>query len=200
MRFIQPVAGICIEQMERLITMMSGDWRRLGFTLIEMLVVIAIIAVLAGLIASVAMRSTRTAARTACMNNLKQIGAGLNIYLQQSDYRLPFCTMKPSAPPAGEEGLPGIADTLLSACGGDRQIFRCPEDPDQNYFKAEGCSYEWQSALNINGKPVNPQTLKLLGHERFILMDYDNFHETSGTDGSAKNYLYADGKVTERAQ
>lgn len=168
------------------------------FTLIEMLVVIAIIAALAALIAGVSLRASASATRTSCQNNLRQIGAGLNIYVQKNSFHLPCCTMKPSAPPTGEEGLPGIADTLLDSCGSDRQIFRCPADPDQKYFKLESSSYEWQSALNINGKTLDPKTLKLLGHDRFVLMDYDNFHSESGT--SAKNYLYPSGRVTDKAE
>jgi len=172
--------------------------RKRGFTLIELLVVIAIIGVLAALIAGVALHATASATRTSCLNGLRQIGAGLNIYVQKNDYHLPSCTMRPSAPPADEVGLPGIAETLLDSCGGDRQLFRCPADPDQKYFKLEGSSYEWQSSLLINGKLLDPKKLKLLGYDRFVLMDYDNFHEEGG--GSAKNYLYPSGHVTDKVE
>lgn len=171
------------------------------FTLMEMLVVIAIIGVLAALITGAAMYASSSATRTACVNSLRQIGAGLNIYVQGNGFRLPYCTMKPSAPPAGEEGLPGIAPTLLSACGGQQQIFLCPADSDQKYFKQEGSSFEWQTVLNINGKMLDKQTLKLLGHDRYVLMDYDNFHAEKGDTGkSGKNYLYPDGRVTDKVE
>ena len=54
--------------------------RRSGFTLIEMLVVIAIIAVLAAILFPVFGRARENARRTVCLANLQQIGAAIAIY------------------------------------------------------------------------------------------------------------------------
>jgi prepilin-type N-terminal cleavage/methylation domain-containing protein/prepilin-type processing-associated H-X9-DG protein len=67
-----------------------------GFTLVELLVVIAIIGVLVSLLLPAIQSSREAARRTRCLNNLRQLGIGLN------DYR----TNRGSFPPGGIEPRP----------------------------------------------------------------------------------------------
>jgi len=62
---------------------------RKGFTLIELLVVIAIIAILAAILFPVFARAREKARQTSCLSNMKQIGLGLMMYVQDYDEMMP---------------------------------------------------------------------------------------------------------------
>jgi prepilin-type N-terminal cleavage/methylation domain-containing protein/prepilin-type processing-associated H-X9-DG protein len=62
----------------------SGRGSRLGFTLIEMLVVIAIIAVLTALLVPAVMAARKAAMTAECQSNLRQLGAAIIQYRDQN--------------------------------------------------------------------------------------------------------------------
>jgi prepilin-type N-terminal cleavage/methylation domain-containing protein/prepilin-type processing-associated H-X9-DG protein len=62
---------------------------RRGFTLIELLVVIAIIAVLAAILFPVFAQAREKARQVSCLNNLRQLGTGMMMYVQDYDGQYP---------------------------------------------------------------------------------------------------------------
>ncbi len=64
---------------------------RKGFTLIELLVVIAIIAILAAILFPVFAKARENARKSSCQSNMKQMGIGLGMYVQDFDETLPGC-------------------------------------------------------------------------------------------------------------
>jgi prepilin-type N-terminal cleavage/methylation domain-containing protein len=58
---------------------------RQGFTMVEMLVVIAVIGILAALLLPALQHAREAGRRTVCRNNLQQIGRGLNSYASEWD-------------------------------------------------------------------------------------------------------------------
>jgi prepilin-type N-terminal cleavage/methylation domain-containing protein len=63
--------------------------RRKGFTLVELLVVVAIIVILAGILYPVFAAARRAAYNATCVSNLKQIGLAVQMYTQDYDEAFP---------------------------------------------------------------------------------------------------------------
>jgi len=83
--------------------------RQGGFTLIELIVVIAIIAILVSLVISAGVSALDRSRVTACASNLRQLGAGIMIYAGEHDGELPF------GPKAAAFGMGGNLYTSTGA-------------------------------------------------------------------------------------
>jgi prepilin-type N-terminal cleavage/methylation domain-containing protein/prepilin-type processing-associated H-X9-DG protein len=62
---------------------------RRAFTLVELLVVIAIIAILAAMLLTALASAKKKAAQTACINNLRQLGLGMKMYVDDNGDTFP---------------------------------------------------------------------------------------------------------------
>ena len=101
-----------------------------GFTLIELLVVIAIIAILASMLLPVLARAREEGRRTACKNNLRQIGLALSMYAQSWDEMFPYDPDYTGA--AGGLNTGEALGLLYPDQVNDENIFHCKSDTGAN--------------------------------------------------------------------
>lgn len=150
--------------------------RRIGFTLIELLVVIAIIAILIALLVPAVQKVRAAAARTQCVNNLKQIGLACQSF--HGTYKL-FPTVYQSLYPAPMNGgSPGINN------GGSWMAGILPYIDQDNVYKAVQANQNFQVQVYIC--PADPRRDKVYtgwGGVPYAMTDYSGI---SGVDSLSK--------------
>src|ERR1700757_2808092 len=104
-----------------------------GFTLVEMLVAIAIIVILAALLFPVISRARQKAQRTVCLNNLRQINIGVRIYSDDANDVSPSAGQGPELTNvltlySGYRELMKNDVGLNGASSPKDKIFACPAD------------------------------------------------------------------------
>jgi prepilin-type N-terminal cleavage/methylation domain-containing protein/prepilin-type processing-associated H-X9-DG protein len=150
-----------------------------GFTLTEMLVVIAIIGILAGVGYPLTRSFVAKSREATCIGNLRSLGVALQSYLQDHNDKMPNLLMGRASK---SEDVP-VLDTTLLAYLGSAEAFHCPEDKVQ--FEKTGSSYSWnhlQSNLHVSNLyffGVREDVIPLIS-------DKSSWHP-SGT-----NFLFAD--------
>ena len=100
---------------------------RSAFTLLEILVVVAIIALLSAILFPAFARARQKARDTNCLSNMKQIGLGVLQYVQDYDETWPIFYAYNSSPASGNPGHKGI-ELELQPYTKSLQIFKCPND------------------------------------------------------------------------
>lgn len=124
--------------------------RQSAFTLVELLVVVAIIAILAAILFPVFGRARENARKSSCLSNLKQIGLAFLQYTQDYDEAYPLS----SYPSDNISWTAGAAPYMKST-----QIFRCSSDtsatwnapaspPAQNYYTTSYLMNAWMAGTN----------------------------------------------------
>jgi prepilin-type N-terminal cleavage/methylation domain-containing protein/prepilin-type processing-associated H-X9-DG protein len=156
-----------------------------GFTLIELLVVIAIIAILAAILFPVFAQARERARMTGCLSNMKQIGTGLMMYVQDWDECYPRIRFRGAEYVWRNALMPYVKNMGVFACPSNPRSGLCPPDPNrktsardaETNFCAEGwtsepsrsmpisygmnsCATSWYPATDPNGKPEKVPPLR----------------------------------------
>lgn len=138
----------------------SGTGGRGGFTLVELLVVMAVIAVLVGITMPALSGSRETSRRLKCLTNLKGLGVGFAVYMNDSKDLLP--RVRPLHEPSGNTNDSSLLDVMVqylsvpapqrsdpnnpnSPFANVSEVFICPSD---KVGKDEATGFEplWRSA------------------------------------------------------
>ncbi len=136
--------------------------QNLGFTLIEILVVVAVIGILAAILFPVLARTRENARRASCQSNLRQIGLGLQQYLQDYDGTYPNVSFGSSGlgAPYQYVGAYRWMDAIYPYTKSE-QLFVCPS---ANAFKYklrtldEYGGYAYNGAYFTAATPTVPDT------------------------------------------
>lgn len=164
----------------------------MAFTLVELLVVLAIIAVLAALLLPAIARTRESGRAANCLSNLHQLGIALQLYVQDNENKLPF--MHDKSTNAAVETNGQTMDIVLSNHIVNMKVLRCPSD-NQQVFEQTASSYGWNPILNgQNADRLNILNLTDNPHEIPVMFDKEKFHIIRGPK-KAMNFLYADGHI-----
>lgn len=158
-----------------------------GFSMTELLVVLAVIGTLAGIAFPITRSFLARSREAACMDKLRGLGVALEGYLQDHQQILPELEAGRSSK---QEDLP-VLETVLLPYIGSPEAFKCPQDSTQ--YPKSGSSYLWnstQSGLHVTqlaffGIKDRPDQIPLI-------TDKEAWHP-SGT-----NFLYADRSSSNR--
>jgi prepilin-type processing-associated H-X9-DG protein len=175
-----------------------GQRRRQSFTIVELLVVMAIMALLAGLALPGMQLGIRKAQSVQCSENLRGIGSAVLAWAADNNETLPEInqTAPPGAYPSSVPGLIGV----LGNYGVMTNTLKCPTDLAQgpaSSFTQYGSSYEWNPVLDDGTEPVTtlplgPVSVTVNVSRVRVCTDFLPLHNHK------MNALYGDGHVRAR--
>lgn len=151
--------------------------KRRGFTLIELVIVIAIIIILAGILFPALLSAKRKASQVKCMSHLRQVGLAIQMYANDNDNLAPIggydtVAVAQAGQPTQQPPLPaGIRvqwqDILLStAYLRSADVLICPTAPAADNPYAYRYSYGanhwvmgWSAGANLDAIPYPSYTV-----------------------------------------
>ena len=123
-----------------------------GFTLVELLVVLAIIGVLAALLFPVFSRAKAKAQQTTCVSNQRQIGAALSLYLQDFDETYPNFRFEPLGSQTDGDFEKNGWRTVIAPYLRSVAVMRCPANQD-NRILSQNPPFPVSYAANMAANP-----------------------------------------------
>lgn len=183
-----------------------------AFTLVEILIVIAVIAILAALIFPVFGSVRDKSKQAVCLSNLSQIGKAVALYASDYDDRLPWAVSSThkKAFASGQDvfmepGFNTLGKTMpdlrsaVKPYGATEQVFICPLDHVSPLIAAQGgfqptwyqdcgSSYSYDDHRVIGGGSLSTYPDP---SEGILAADLEGFHSTYGPSGIT-DVLFAD--------
>ena len=169
--------------------------QRKAFTLIELLVVIAIISILAATLFPVFARARENARRASCLSNLKQIGLGVMMYVQDYDETYPL----------SYNFTTGIYwHAAVQPYVKSQQVFNCPSSGSTVLSGTNGFygANEYVITIPASASAIPaPRTLSRIQSVStiYMIMDFGSYHaqHSDAITGSGWQYLPGMGDAGE---